>query len=90
MTTHVAYDTRSGRIISIHHGEKDASQIHQRAQRHGKIEQGHIGVISVLAETMQRGKRYKVDTGRKALVEAAAGEGIGFGFGATGKMGGAR
>jgi hypothetical protein len=85
MTTHVAYDTRSGRIISIHHGENDTSKIHQRAQRHGKIEQQHVAVISIKAATMQRGKTYKVDVGRKALVEAPAGEGVGFSFGATAK-----
>jgi hypothetical protein len=85
MTTHVAYDTRSGRIISIHHGENDASKISRRAQRHGKIEQQHVGVISVQAETVKRGKLYKVDASRKALVEAPAGEGVGFAFGRTAK-----
>ena len=88
MTTHVAYDTRSGRIISIHHGENDASKIRQRAHLHGKIEHEHIGVISVQSETVQRGKRYKVDASRKALVEAAAGEGVGFAFGVTAHING--
>lgn len=85
MTTHIAYDTRSGRIISIHHGENDTSKIHHRAQRHGKVEQQYVGVISIQAGTMQRGKTYKVDLSRKALVEAPAGEGVGFSFGPTAK-----
>jgi hypothetical protein len=86
MTTHVAYDTRSGRIISIHHGENDTSKIHQRAQHHGNVEQQHVAVISIQSATMERGKTYKVDVSRKALVEAPAGEGVGFSFGATAKF----
>jgi len=35
----------------------------------------------------ERGKHYKVDTRSKTLVESAVGEhGVGFGFGATGRV----
>jgi hypothetical protein len=85
MQTHVAYDARSGQIISIHHGPSDVSQIRERAHHRSKIEHKHIEVIPVQAEAVQRGKTYKVDAGRKALVEAPAGEGVSFAFGRIAK-----
>jgi len=85
MHTHVAYDARTGQIISIHHGPADVSQIRERARDRSKIEPQHIELISIQPETVQRGKRYKVDHARKALVEAPSGEGVGFAFGPIAK-----
>ncbi len=91
-STHIAYDTQSGRIISIHHGHIDAGYARQRVEHYAKIKpyakisKKQIAVITVTSEAFERGKRYKVDVGRKELVETAAGEGgVGFSFGATGR-----
>jgi hypothetical protein len=86
MTIHIAYDARSGKIISVHHGATDAADVRQRAHKHSKIEATHIAVIDVKPGAAQPGKRYKVDPGRKTLVEAAAGEGIGFSVGSVARM----
>lgn len=86
MTTYVTYDARSGRIISVHHGAVDTRQARQRAQHHSKIGEEHIAVITVPSGAAERGKKYKVDLARKALVEAVGGEGgVSFGFGVTGQ-----
>lgn len=87
MATYITYDVRSGQIISVHHGAPDVNQAHQPAHHHSKIDQQHMEVISIQHETLQKGKRYKVDHGRKVLVEAAAGEGLSFSFGETARMG---
>jgi hypothetical protein len=91
-STHISYDTQSGRIISIHHGPIDAAHARQHAERYSKIKhypqisKEHVAVMTVSSDTFERGKHYKVDVGRKALVEAAATEGgVGFSFGATGR-----
>jgi hypothetical protein len=86
MTIYVTYDTRSGKIISVHHGATDVNQARQRAHDRRKIDQQHIDVISVEPDRLQNGKQYKVDQGRKVLVEAAPGEGLGFGFGVTARL----
>jgi hypothetical protein len=86
MMTYVTYDARSGQIISVHHGATDQSQVRQRAHQHSKIGHEHIGVITVQPEAAQRGKRYKVDVSRKALVEAGVGEGVGFSFGVIARL----
>jgi hypothetical protein len=92
-TTHVAFDTRSGRILSAHYGPDDPAKIaqsaHQHAmQYHAKVEPEHIAVIAVPAGTMESGKQYKVDPHRKALVAVSAGEsGVSFGFGVSAKSG---
>jgi hypothetical protein len=89
-STHIAYDAQSGRIISIHHGPIDAEHALQLSEEYSKIRpkikisKGQIAVITVPSEAFERGKRYKVDVSRKALVEAAASEGgIGFSVGPT-------
>lgn len=85
-TTYVAFDRRSGRILSVHHGAVDARHARERAQSHAKISDEHIAVITVPSDAVERGKQYKVDVGRNVLVAAAAGEdGVGFGFGVTGR-----
>jgi hypothetical protein len=94
-TTYVAFDTRSGRILSVYHGAMDARQAHERALYHAKtidepnraqINEEHIAVIAVPSDVAERGKQYKVDVGRKVLVATAAGEdGVGFSYGSTGR-----
>jgi len=85
-TTSVAFDMRSGRILSVHHGAVDARHARESARHHAKISEEHISVITVPSEVVERGKHYKVDVGRKVLVETAASEGgVGFGFGVTGR-----
>ncbi|MBB5508906.1 hypothetical protein [Paraburkholderia atlantica] len=76
MTTFVTYDTRSGKIISVHHGATDVKKVRQRAHDHSKIDHQHIDVIPIQLDALQREKRYKVDHASKTLVEAPANEGI--------------
>jgi len=86
-TTYVAYDTQSGRIISVHHGAPDACYARQRAQNHSKLAEEYIVVIEVPSGACERGKQYKIDIDRKMLVETEEGEqGFGFGFGKTGEL----
>jgi hypothetical protein len=95
-TTYVAYDSRSGHIVSVHQGAESAAAALQRAQHHvaqGRAGQhimnlspGHIAVIAIPPDTVQRDKQYKVDVARKALVEAALAEGgVGFASGESGR-----
>jgi hypothetical protein len=87
-TTYVAFDTRSGRILSVHHGAVDARHAREGcAQHHAKISDEHIEVITVPSDAVERGKLYKVDVGRNVLVAVAGedGVGVGFGFGVTGQ-----
>src|SRR6266498_1865179 len=90
-SSHVAYDTQSGRIVAIHHGYVDAEQARQlahnyarlgadaRMKRHVKASEDQLAVISVPSDAFKPGKHYKVDVKRKVLVEAEPGEqGVGF------------
>jgi hypothetical protein len=82
MKTHIAYDTRSGQIISAHHGPADAAYAQQQAYDRSKIAREHLAAIEIESDAMRPGKLYKVDSKRKALVEVAQGEnGGGFGGG---------
>jgi hypothetical protein len=84
MKTHVAYDKRSGNIISIHHGNENATHARQRAHHLSRLEEQHIEVITVATESVGKNKSYKVDISRKVLVEASAEEhGVAFSFGST-------
>ena len=90
--THIVYDSKSGRIISIHHGYVDAGHALQRVEQFAKardfakIGKEHIAVITVSSEAFQRGKHYKVDVSRRTLLETTVGEGgVGFSFGPTGR-----
>jgi hypothetical protein len=93
VTTYVAFDTRSGRILSVHHGSihakhaKEGARYHtQYHERHGvKISDEHVAVISVPSDAVEQGKQYKVDITRKALVAAEGKDGFGFGFGKIGR-----
>ncbi len=85
-TAYVAYDVRSGRITSVHHGAADAEHARQSAHRQTKIADEHVAVISVPSESFERRKQYKVDVSHKVLVAATTGEGgVGGGFGAAGR-----
>ena len=93
-TTYVAYDTRSGAILSVHHGAVDEkevrrgvqSQIEYPGQQDAKISDEHVAVITVPSNAAEPGKQYKVDLKRKVLVATEGKEsGIGFGFGVTGR-----
>jgi hypothetical protein len=93
-TTYVAFDARSGRILSVHHGAMDAKEAREgnaryHSQYHGrhdaKISDEHVAVITVPSDTVEQGKRYKVDVSRKALVATEDKDGVGFGFGVTGR-----
>lgn len=81
---HVTYDTRTGRILGLHHGPGEAEQARQRAERYAKVDAAQIGVITVSLDAFARGERYTVDTDRKVLVPAGEG-GAGFSFGAAGR-----
>ena len=85
--TYVTYDTRTGEILSAHYGATDATHARHTAQTRSGVEGAHIGVIEVPSRAHERGKHYKVDTRSKTLVESAVGEdGVGFGFGRTGRV----
>ena len=81
-TTYIIFDSQSGRILGVHHGAPGAAHARERAQQHSKISGEHVEVITVPTKFAEKGKRYKVDVARKALVEVSAAErGVGFGFG---------
>ena len=86
-SAHIAYDTRSGRIISVHYGPIDTAKVRERARHHAKIAEEHLALIAVSREAVEQGKRYKVDVGGGKLVETAPGEnGVGFSLGMTGRL----
>jgi hypothetical protein len=86
-TAHVVYDTRSGQIISVHHGTSDIDHARQRAQIHSKIAGERMAVIAVPFHVCETGKQYMIDIDRKTLIETTADEqGISFGFGRTGSL----
>jgi hypothetical protein len=89
---HVGYDTRSGRIISVHSGAVGPAQARERAVQHAggadePVAEEHVAVIAVPAGTIEPGRRYAVDPERHVLVETDGAHGAGFGFGATGRSG---
>jgi hypothetical protein len=84
MSAHVAYDTKTGRIIAVHHGQVNKEHARQLAANYAKIRQhtkskgekigeGQIAVISVALEDFNPTKQYKVDAERKTLVETDKG-----------------
>lgn len=80
--TYIAFDVRSGQILSVHHGADNAEYVRERVQQRSKISREHVEVIAASAPFGEKGKRYKVDIARKALVEAEAGDrAVGFAFG---------
>ena len=88
-TTYVTYDTRSGQILSVHHGAIDAKEARAGAQHNrsqdAKINDEYIGVLTIPSDALGKEELYKVDVGRKVLVAATAEDGgVGFGFGEAG------
>jgi hypothetical protein len=92
-TAHVAYDVRSGRIISVHHGDKGAYHVAdvvrhvntavamQGKGRHRMVADEDVAVIQV-SSPLAPSKAYRVDVATGQLVEAKAGEeGVNFGLG---------
>ena len=90
-STQIAYDTQSGRIVSIHNGDIEAHHARARVEHYNRLkpyiktDTEQLGMISVPEGAFKPGKRYKVDVKRKVLVEAAPNEGVGFGFGSAGR-----
>lgn len=83
-TAYVAFDTRSGRIVSVHYGAPSPHHARKSALARGKMSEEHIEIVSVQPEEVQPGKKYKVDPKHKKLVETdSVTEGAGFGFGQT-------
>jgi hypothetical protein len=90
--TYVAFDKRSGQILSVHHGAVDPESARKGARHHKKyqaryaqINDEHVGVMSVPEGAVERGKQYKVDISREALVPAEGPAGVGFSFGIAGR-----
>ena len=80
--SHIAYYTRSGRILRVYHRATDTSYSpdHIAGDK-------HVAVITGSFDKCEPMKQYKVDVRRKTLVEAAVGEqGVQFGFGRTGRL----
>jgi hypothetical protein len=92
-TTHVAFDTRSGRIICAYLGNRDPGTHNHLAHRHATqpqatIEKEYVELIAVPADAMESGKQYKVDLRSKSLLPISAGEsGVSFGFGVSARFG---
>jgi|HubBroStandDraft_6_1064221.scaffolds.fasta_scaffold41689_2 hypothetical protein len=83
-TAYVAFDTRSGRIVSVHYGAPSPHHARKSALARGKTSEEHIEILSVQGEEVRAGKKYKVDPKQKKLVETdSVAEGTGFGFGQT-------
>jgi hypothetical protein len=83
-SSRLTYDTRTGRIISLHHGQVDDAHARRKAQQYTSIGDEHITVITVPLDGFKPSQRYKVDTNRKTLVECAVGDGgVGFSVGST-------
>ena len=81
-TAYVAYDVRSGRITSVHHGALDAEHARQSASLHPGMTGEHIEVIWMpRLRSSEHGKRCKVDVTRKVLTAATINErGVGAKF----------
>jgi hypothetical protein len=87
-TNYVAFDSRSGRIVSVHLVAEDVARASARAQRYSRIGTEHIKVIAVPADAVERGQRYKVDVERGELVAAPEDDGVSFSYGSTVRFGG--
>jgi hypothetical protein len=84
MTTYITFDKRSGEILSAHHGAIDAKDARAVAHNDGHIRDKDTETISIPSDSLDKGKLYRVDVGRKVLVAATVqGSGVGFEFGAA-------
>jgi len=82
-TSYVAFDTRSGDIVSVHYGAEDDASALERAQRHARIEPESVAILSVPADTIERGRPYKVDLDSGELIEAPEDAGVSFAIGSV-------
>ena len=82
---YVGFDTRSGQIVSAHHGATNAEEARIASQRYAKMAPEHLAMLPLEADAMERGKHYKVDVERKMLVQTEANGGSSFSFGSTGR-----
>jgi hypothetical protein len=84
-TTYVAFDTRSGQILTVHHGATNANEVEESVQNDANIMAEDVAVITVPYNAIESGKQYRVDVDRNTLVETSAGQGVGFTFGEGGQ-----
>jgi hypothetical protein len=84
-TIYVAFDSQSGRILSVHRGARDHSSVRAScAQRNSEYREQDISVLTVRPDFVRSKMRYRVDVGSKTLIEVNDQEdGVGFGFGAA-------
>jgi hypothetical protein len=76
----IAYDTRTGRILGVHHGPTHADYAWKPKFAPGM----HVAIIRGPFPQCSEGKRYAVDTAHNKLIEVSGEHGISFGFGKTG------
>src|SRR5262245_24431706 len=69
--SYVAFDVRTGQILSVHHGATDSIQAREAAQRLTKISEDYVAVITVASDALERGNLYRVDIDSNVLVAAA-------------------
>jgi hypothetical protein len=77
-TTHIAYETETGRILSIHHFEgepEDPQNLKQATAYLTDVAENGITVMSVQPDEIDSDRRYKIDHERKALIDVTDGEG---------------
>jgi hypothetical protein len=77
-TTHIAYETETGRILSVHHFEgepEDPLNLRRTAAYDTGVAENGIAVMSVQPDEIDAERRYKIDHERKALIEVPDGEG---------------
>jgi hypothetical protein len=67
--THIAFDKRSGHILSVHKGATDDEYVRRSARKNLEITDEHIGIIVTSSDFTKIGKRYRVDTDRNELIE---------------------
>ena len=78
----IAYDTRTGRIVGVHHGPADPEYAWNP-----KLDPDlHLAILRGPFPECSEGNRYAVDTTHKKLVEVSGEQGINFGFGKTGEI----
>lgn len=77
-TAHIAYETETGRILSIHYFEgepKDPQTLKQAAAYFTDVAEDGVTVMSVQPDEIDSNRNYKVDLERKALIDVPDGEG---------------
>ena len=77
-TAHIAYETETGRILSIHHFQGDPGDpqtIRRAATYFTDVADDGITVMSVQADELDPKRNYKVDADRNALIDIPDGEG---------------